>query len=104
MSNSGSLQLLNNGSATSAALQWQGGKGLFSLIGVLASGFFEHLGSDGSTWITVQDTTGNGITISLGATLSRSFELPPVQVRFRVTAGSGIYAYAERIPGNWVQI
>lgn len=91
-----SLQLLSSGNTTSSPMQWTGGRGTFTMTGTLLAGGLQMLSSDGTTWITVPDTSGNAI--SLSANSVRTFELPPCLVRAQVTAGSNVWARIDRVP------
>lgn len=91
-----SLQLLSGGNATSAPMRWVGGRGLFTISGTLVTGGLQFQASDG-TWVQVPDLAGNPISITLGASGARVFELPQAVVRANVAAGSNIYASIDRI-------
>lgn len=91
-----SLQLLSGGNATSQGMQWTGGRGVFVMTGSLLGGGLEMLASDGSTWVSAPDVSGNAITLSGNG--ARVFELPPCTVRARVTTGSNIYARIDSVP------
>lgn len=89
------LKLLVNGSATSAAQRWPGGKGFFSASGTFSGATLalQFLGPDGVTWVTPTSA-------SLVAAGGFIFELSPVDIRVLVTGGppSGMYANADWIP------
>jgi hypothetical protein len=83
--------LLNNASATGAAATWNGGAGVFAVVGTFtgATVALEYLGPDGTTWVaSAAGLTANGL---------QRFALPPGQIRASVTGGtpSGLYANAE---------
>lgn len=88
-------QLLSNASATGAAAQWGGGRGVFSLAGTVngATVTLQYLGPDESTWLTA--------ATSLTAVGIVSFELPPGKIRALVAGGSpsGLYANADQSKG-----
>lgn len=90
--NTASVELLANGSATSASMQWPGGQGMFT---VTATGYgsvsLQYLGPNGSTWITPPSGT-------LTADGGFVFELPPCPIRASVVAATAVYARADRIP------
>lgn len=88
-------QLLSNASATGSWAQWDGGVGVFSIVGTFggATVTLQFLGPDGSTAVTVgSDTT-------LTAAGGGGFILPPARIRASVAGGppSGLYAQAEKV-------
>lgn len=93
----GSLQLLSGANATSGVMQWTGGRGVFAMNGSLLTGGLEFLSSDGATWLQAPDLSGSAISFA-GGNGARVFELPPCQIRARVTAGSNIWARVDRVP------
>lgn len=92
MSSTYSVQLLTNGSATSVAFPWLGGKGVFASK---ATGYgtvaLQYLLPDGATWATPTDG-------SLAADGGVVFELGPCQIRAAVATATAVYASATRIP------
>lgn len=88
-----SVTLLTNGSATSAAQNWPGGKGLFSVKATFGGGSvaLQYLLPDLVTWATPTDG-------SLTADGGVVFELPPVPIRALVTTATAVYATAVRVP------
>ena len=85
--------LLSNASATGAAAQWSGGRGVFSVAATFGGGSvtLQYLGPDGSTWLT-------GATALTAAGLV-AFELPPGQIRAAVVTATGVYANADQSKG-----
>lgn len=86
-------QLLNNASASSPAFQWDGGRGVFSVVATFGGGNvqLQYLGPDGSTWLNVgASLTANGLA---------AFELPPGRIRAAVTTATGVYADANQSKG-----
>ena len=92
MSSTHSAQLLTNGSATSVAFQWPGGKGVFA---VKATGYgtvaLQYQLPDGVTWVTPTDG-------SLSADGGVIFELGPCPIRAAVATATAVFASATRIP------
>lgn len=91
--NTASVELLSNGSATSAGKGWPGGKGCFAVKATFGGGSvaLQFLGPDGTTWIT----PASG---SLTADGAITFELPPCLIRALVTTATAVYARADRVP------
>ena len=81
--------LITNGSATSDAHVWQGGKGVFAVVGTWSGATItlQALGPDETTWIDAGTTailTEDGIV---------GFDLAGGQIRAEVVGSpSGIYA------------
>lgn len=94
--NTASVLLLSNASAASAAKQWPGGRGTFTVVGTFAGATIalQKRGPDGSTWVDV----GSGTTFTANGV--GNFDLPPGEIRANVTGGppSGVYADAARVP------
>ena len=88
-------RLLDNASTTGPAVQWDGGRGVFSVAGTIsgATVTLQYLGPDGSTWLTA----ATGLT-AVGLV---AFELPPGRIRALVASGtpSGLYADANQSKG-----
>ena len=88
-------QLLNNASATGAAVQWDGGIGAFSVAGTFggATVTMQWLGPDGTTYLDV------GTDTTLTAAGAGAFVLPPCKIRALVASGtpSGLYAQADKV-------
>ena len=84
--------LIENGSATGSAKQWDGGRGVFAAVATFGGGSvrLQLLGPDGSTWIDVATLTAAGVT---------AFELPPGRIRAAVTTATAVYASAEQSKG-----
>lgn len=95
----GSLQLLrNSGAATGPWLRWTGGKGFFTINGTLVTGTLETLSTDDITAIPVRDINGSVVSLAAAGSDSRTVDLPPCQVRYRATVGTGIYAQLDPVP------
>lgn len=90
--------LLTNGSATTGALQWPGGRGRFEVAAAFGGGTvaLESLMPDSATWAAVKDY--NGTAVSLTVAGGQVFDLPPCPIRAVVTTATGVYAAANRIP------
>lgn len=92
---SASVDLLSNASATGAAVQWPGGRGLFTAAGTFggATLTLQLMGPDATTWIAA------GADTTLAAAGAGVFDLPPGQIRVQVAGGtpSGLYARAARV-------
>ena len=88
-------QLLNNATATGAAVQWDGGIGAFSAAGTFSGATItlQWLGPDGTTYLTV------GADTTLTSAGAGGFVLPPCKIRALVTGGppSGMYAAADKV-------
>ena len=85
--------LLENASATSSAVVWGGGRGVFAVVATFGGGSvtLQYLGPDGSTWLTgATALTANGLV---------AFELPPGKIRAAVTTATAVYASAEQVRG-----
>lgn len=84
-------QLLSNASATGAAAQWGGGRGVFSLAGTVngATVTLQYLGPDESTWLTA--------ATSLTAVGIVSFELPQAKSERLLQAGRRLVCTQTRI-------
>lgn len=83
--------LLSNASATSSAVQWDGGRGVFCVDATWGGGNvqLQYLGPDGATWLNVGSAfTADGLA---------SFELPPGRIRAAVTTATAVYASAEQV-------
>jgi len=89
------VDLLTNASATGPAVNWNGGKGNFAVVGTFGGGTvkLQALGPDNATYIDVPNT-------SLSAAGMVLFDLPPGRIQAVVTGGapSGLYARAARVP------
>ncbi|MEY2875308.1 MAG: hypothetical protein RLZZ373_2679 [Pseudomonadota bacterium] len=87
--------LLNNEAATGSAVQWDGGRGVFSLAGTVggATITLQYLGPDATTYLTA--------ATALTAVGLVAFELPPGRIRALVAGGSpsGLYARADQSKG-----
>lgn len=90
--NTAGVELLSNGSATGAAVQWPGGRGLFVVEATFGGGSvaLEYRGPAGG-WLATP-------AVSLTAAGGVLFELPPGEVRAAVVTATGVYARADRIP------
>lgn len=88
-------QLLNNATATGAAVQWDGGIGAFSAAGTFSGATItlQWLGPDGTTYLTV------GADTTLTAAGAGGFVLPPCKIRALVSGGppSGMFAQADKV-------
>jgi hypothetical protein len=85
--------LLSNASATGAAVQWGGGRGVFAVVATFGGGSvtLQYLGPDETTWLTgATALTANGLI---------AFELPPGRIRAAVATATGVYANAEQTRG-----
>jgi hypothetical protein len=89
--NAASLQLLSNASATSAVMQWPGGRGWFSAKATWGGGSvgLQYLLPDGATYVAAH----TALTADGGV----AFELPPCLVKAVVTTATAVYATAARI-------
>lgn len=83
------IELIENGSSTSDAKRWPGGRGSMTVAGTLggATVTLQTLAGDNTSWVKVVDFT---------AAEHKSFELAEGRIRAAVTGGapSGIYAVA----------
>jgi hypothetical protein len=88
-----SVELLNNGSATSTGKAWPGGKGVFAVKGTFGGGTvaLQFQLPDYTTWFT---PTNGSLTDDGGFV----FELPPCLIRAEVVTATAVYAMAARIP------
>ncbi len=86
------IELIENGSVTSSAARWPGGKGSMTVAGTFggATVTLQTLAGDGATWVKV---------IDFMAAEHKSFDLAEGPIRAAVTGGSpsGIYAVAVQI-------
>ncbi len=92
--------LIANGSATGAAVDWAGGKGVFVVRAGTFSGATVKLQwspDQGTTWLDVDQ--GGDVFVTLTAVGAGLFELPGCKIRAAVTGGppSGIYALAGEV-------
>lgn len=89
---SAGVELLSNASATGAAAQWPGGRGLFSAEATFGGGSvgLEYRGPAGG-WLATP-------AVSVTAAGGVLFELPPCEIRAVVVTATGVYARADRIP------
>ncbi len=90
--NSASVVLLSNASATGAAVQWPGGRGLFAAKGTWGGGS-----------VALHFLLPDGVTFALAVTALSAdggiiFELPPCQIKAVVATATAVYATAARIP------
>jgi hypothetical protein len=86
--------LLSNASATGAWKAWDGGTGVFSVVGTFsgATVTLQFQGPDGSTAIDV------GTSTTLTAAGAGGFVLPSGSIRAAISGSpSGIYAQAEKV-------
>lgn len=91
--------LVNAGAGIGTGQDWNGGRGLFSVLATFGGGTvaLEYLGPDGVTWFPapkVSDGTAISATVAGGIL----FELPPGKVRANATAATAVYARVDRIP------
>lgn len=95
----GSYQLLTNQSsiASGNAVDWPGGRGVFSATGDAGGSTtkMQHSPDDGNTWIDV-DRAGDTFVTFTTLPAAGGFELPPCKIRADVSGGtpSGISAFA----------
>lgn len=86
------IELIQNGSSSSNARHWPGGKGSMTVAGTFntATVALQTLAGDGTTWVKVIEFT---------VVEHKSFDLAEGQIRAEVTGGppSGIYAVAVQI-------
>ncbi len=86
------IELIENGSATSSATRWPGGKGSMTVAGNFNTAIvtLQTLAGDGATWVKV---------IDFAAAEHKNFELAEGQIRAEITGGppSGLYAIAVQI-------
>jgi hypothetical protein len=93
--------LSNGGDVTGDAQPWNGGRGVFSVVGDFDGGgggsvTLEYLGPDGVTWLIVPDDNGGDIVLTAsGASI---FDLPPGQIRVALDLMIETYARADRVP------
>lgn len=78
------IDLISNGSTTSAGKRFKGGKGSLAAVGTFNSGSItlQILGPDGSTYVPV--TSPEGTAIALSAAGSVWFECPEGLIRAAV--------------------
>jgi hypothetical protein len=90
--NSDGIKMLTNASATSAAMQWPGGRGWFAVKATWGGGSvaLHYLLPDGATYVAA--------VAALTADGGVAFELPPCLVKAIVATASAVYASAARIP------
>lgn len=95
----GQIILLANGTATSVAVGWPGGQGVFSANGTVNGSTLtlQYLSNDGTTWIAATPTN----TACTFTTLPNNclFSMGPGQIRVAITGGppSGVYAFVQRV-------
>lgn len=89
--NTAGVILLTNGSATSAGVPWPGGTGHFNAVFTGTSVGLEYQAANNTTWLAPP----GGLLTSSGGFI---FDLPPCLIRAAVTAATGVYASANRIP------
>lgn len=85
--------LLDNASATGSAVNWNGGRGVFSAVATWGGGNvqLQYLGPDAATWLNVGSSlTADGLA---------AFELPPGRIRAAVTTATAVYARADESKG-----
>lgn len=102
MTNTASVELLTNASATGASAQWGGGRGMFHASGTFGGA---TLGLEFQTyngvWVTVKAMDGAGVRtpVTMVAADGFIFELGPCPIRATLTGGapSAMYAGASRV-------
>ena len=96
--------LLNHASATGAAVQWPGGRGVFTLPAGTISGAtvkLQYSPDDGTTYLDVDRSGDTFVTFTAVGGAGGLFELPPCLIKAAVSGGtpSGLYAYAQTVNG-----
>lgn len=93
------IPLLENGSATGAAQEWDGGKGIFTVYSATFGGGTVKLQwtpDGGTTWLDVDRTGETYVTFT--AVGAGTFELPAgCDIRAHVATASAVYAKAMQI-------
>lgn len=86
--------LISNGSATSAGIQWPGGKGSFIVKATWGGGTvkLQYLSADATTWVDM------GTDTTLTADGGGNFEIGKCQLRANVATATAVYAIV--IPNN----
>lgn len=87
------ITLASNASATSAGVQWEGGKGSFIVHATFGGGTvkLEYLSADGATWVAMgTDTT---VTADGGG----NFEIGRCQIRCNIATATAVYAIVSPI-------
>ena len=94
------LDLILNDVGASVALQWQGGRGVFTAEATFGGGSvaLQMLTANG-TWIPV-NAEGTLTPISLTANSMANFHLPATQLRAVPTTATAVFAYATGVPTN----
>ena len=86
------LTLVSNASATGSAVDWLGGKGVFTAEATWGGGTvkLQFKTANSTTWVDVPNNsmTANGLT---------SFELPAGQIRANIATATAVYAFAHPI-------
>lgn len=90
---SGRIDLLSNGSATSAGMLWTGGRGTFMASGTFggATISLQFLAPNGTTWLDA------GTYTTLTAAGAGNFDLPQCKVRASVSGGTPSALYVSAI-------
>ena len=93
------LDLLTNGSGTSAGQEWPGGDGLFMVSATFGGGnvALQILGPDAATWLPL-NISDTATAISITAANSLHFRAPQGQIRAVATTATAVYASAVGIP------
>jgi len=96
MSSTSGGNLITNGAASSGKVAWQGGMGVFSVVGTFngATVKLQFVGPDGTTLVDA------GVGTTLTANGAGVFYLPPCPIQATITGGppTGVYAHVARIP------
>lgn len=86
--------LITNGSATSDAVSWAGGDGMFTVKATWGGGTvkLQYLLPDGATWADV------GANTTLTADGGGGFTLGPCNIRANVATATAVYARVTHVP------
>jgi len=84
-------KILEDASATSASVDWPGGRGSFEAVaGVWGTVSLQYLGPDDSTWVDM------GTDTTLTANGGGVFTMGPGTLRAFVSGATGVYAIIHR--------
>jgi hypothetical protein len=87
--------------ANSSAIDWPGGRGVFSVWGTFGSGTcaLQWSPDDGTTWIAADRSGDTFVTLTANGT--GGFELPPGKIRAALTGSTSPSLYASVGGSNW---
>lgn len=93
MSNQSAVVLGENVAATSAAMEWAGGSGIFTATGTFGGGTVKlQFLSLGGVWLDV------GASVTLTANGCGGFTLPAgTSIRVNIATATAVYAHAQRL-------